>query len=201
MLGVHHRAAAVGQFALHIVQQHRLALCGVILFLQTVFPFRFIGQETVGPHLTMRVRVGAAHRCPFVFKNLHPRVAFPEVRGLFLPRFNHVFQRFKAQFRQRFAVVWREADHPTGAAGALAAHQRIVTLRCVRGVGHQGRKVVGKYVGTGVIRVGVAGHPGVARAQETVRIVGRQGLFCRRFLRPLPGALGAMRRNQNPLSG
>ena len=149
----------------------------------------------------MRVRVGAAHRCPFVFKNLHPRVAFPEVRGLFLPRFNHVFQRFKAQFRQRFAVVWREADHPTGAAGALAAHQRIVTLRCVRGVGHQGRKVVGKYVGTGVIRIRVAGDPGVARAQETVRIVGRQGLFCRRFLRPLPGALGAMRRNQNPLSG
>ncbi len=68
VLGVHHRAAAVGQFALHIVQQHRLALCGVILFLQTVFPFRFIGQETVCPHLTMRVRVGAAHRCPFVFK-------------------------------------------------------------------------------------------------------------------------------------
>ncbi|VFT72856.1 Uncharacterised protein [Klebsiella aerogenes] len=104
MLGVHHRAAAVGQFALNIVQQHRLTLFGVILFLQTVFPFRFIGQEAIGPHLTMRVRVGAAHRCPFVFKDLDPRVAFPEVRGLFLPRFNHAFQRFKAQFRS--VLLW-----------------------------------------------------------------------------------------------
>ncbi len=50
----------------------------------------------------------------------------------------------RLQFRQRFCCWSGEKQiRPTGAAGALAAHQRIVTLRCVRGVSHQGRKVVG----------------------------------------------------------
>ena len=149
----------------------------------------------------MRMWVGAAHCRAFIFKDLHPRVGFSEVGGLLLPRFNHAFQRLHAQFRQRFAVGWREADDPAGTAGALTAHKRVVAFRGVRGIGHQSRKVIGKNKRTGVVRVFVAGDAGITRAQETVRVVRGQGLFCRRFLRPLPGALGAMRRNQNPLPG
>jgi galactose-1-phosphate uridylyltransferase len=40
-------------------------------------------RTVVDTHLTVRVWVGAAHRCPFIFKDLYPRIAFSKVRALF----------------------------------------------------------------------------------------------------------------------
>ncbi len=122
--------------------------------------------------------VGAAHRCPFVLC-VHPRVAFPEVRGLFLPRFNHVFQRC-GSVPAAFCCVCGEKQMCVCVCVRVCACVcgscvRVCVCVCVC----QGR-VVGKYVGTGVIRVGVAGHPGVARAQETVRSCGKC-VFCVRL--------------------
>ncbi len=98
-------------------------------------------------------------------------------------------------------MIRGEADHPADAAGALAAHQRIVALRCIRRIAHQRGKVVGEHKGAGVVRVFIAGHAGIAGAEEAVGIVRWQGLLGRRLLRALPRTLGTMGRNQDPLSG
>lgn len=139
------------------------------------------------------MRVGAAHRRAFVFEHLHPGIALPQLRDLRLPGADHLFQGLHAQLRQRFAVIGREADHAAGAAGAFAAHQRVMAFRRVWRIGHQRGKVVSKHEGALVVRVFIARHARIARAEETVRIMLRQRLFGRRLLRPLPGALGAMR--------
>ncbi|SUG69240.1 Uncharacterised protein [Salmonella enterica subsp. enterica] len=102
---------------------------------------------------------------------------------------------------KRFTVIGRKADHAAGAARALTAHQRIVAVRRIRRIGHQRREIVSKDVSPFVIGIFIAGDTRIARTQEAVRIVGRQHLLRRRFLRPLPGAFCAMRRNQNPLAG
>ncbi|CCJ97409.1 hypothetical protein BN130_4011 [Cronobacter malonaticus 507] len=201
VFGFHHGAAAVCELTLGVIHQHRRALLFEILALQPVFTFGFIRQEAVGPDLTVRMRVGAAHRRAFVFKHLYPRVGFAQLGGLRLPRIHHFFERGQRQLRQRFAVIRREANHAAGAAGALKTHQRIGALRRVRRIGHQRGEIVGKHIGAGVLRVFIPGDTRVAGAEKTIGIVLRQRLFRRRLLRPLPGALGAMRRNQNPLSG
>ena len=137
--------------------------------------------------------VGAAHGCAFVLKDLHPGIALPQLGGLFLPGFHDLGQGLNAQFRQGFAVIRREADHPAGAACAFAAQQRIVTLRRVRRIGHQGGKVVSENEGACIVGVNIPGHAGIPRTEETVRIVLRQRLFSWRLLCALPGTLGAMR--------
>ena len=141
----------------------------------------------------MRVRVRAAHGRTFIFKHLHPRVSLTQLGGLRLPGIDHLFQCLNAQLRQRFAVIGREADHAAGTARAFTAHQRIVAFRRVRRVGHQGGKIVGKHEGAFVVRVFIPGDARIARTEEAVRVVLRQRLFCRRLLRPLPGALSAVR--------
>ena len=44
-----------------------------------------VGQKVAGPDLAVRMRIGAAHHCAFVFKNLHPTVLLPQFGALLLP--------------------------------------------------------------------------------------------------------------------
>ncbi|MNY48791.1 hypothetical protein D3C86_1841570 [compost metagenome] len=119
----------------------------------------------------MRVRVRAAHRRAFIFKHLHPRIILTQLGSLLLPGGDHVGEGAQAQFRQRFAVIWREANYAAGSARAFAAHQRIFTFRSVRSVGHQRGKIVSKHVRAFVIRVFIARDAGVARTQEAIRVM------------------------------
>ncbi|MNT18771.1 hypothetical protein D3C72_1539880 [compost metagenome] len=201
MFGFHYRTAAVSLFALDVIRQHRGVVPLEILALQPVLMLDFVRQEAVGPNLSMRMRIRAAHRGAFVFKNLHPRIAASQIGGLFLPGGNHSFQRLQRQFRQGLAVIGRETNHPAGATGTLAAHQRILTFRCQRGIRHQRSKVVGEHVGVLIVRVFIAGNTGVARAEETVGIVLRQRFLLCGLLLALPRPFGTVWRDQYPLAG
>jgi hypothetical protein len=55
-------------------------------------------------------------------------------------------------------------------------------------------------MGMQVVRVHIPGDALIASAQKTFGVMRRSGAAISNFLLPLPGALGSVRRDQNPLT-
>ena len=149
----------------------------------------------------MRVRVGAAHDGALVFKDLHPFPLVRELGHLVHPGGDHPFDGGQGQLGQGLAVIRREADDPAGAPGGFQLQQGIRRRVGGRGVLHQGGEVVGKDEGTLIVGVDIAGHPGVARTEEAVGIMGLARRQAHLLDLALPGALGPVRGDQHVLAG
>ncbi len=177
-----------------------------VIALLPVFFGRLVGQRPRPPDLPVRMGVGAAHNLSLILEHLHPAVASAQLRRLGRPHVHHGANSLDGHLRQRQVVTGRKADH---AAGALLA------FRPKQGVGSGGRfgcvrqergEVVGKDVGAFVRGVAL-GCPRsaatgalVARAQVAGRIVPRAYLRGRLLHLATPGALGAVRRHEQPFA-
>ena len=64
-----------------------------------------VWQKAGGPDLTVRMRVGAAHGCALVLKDLYPGVGFAQLGNLFGPGVDHATDLLLGQLWQGLAVI------------------------------------------------------------------------------------------------
>ena len=166
-----------------------------------IFLRRSFRQGVQRPDLTVRVRVGAAHDGAFVLKDLHPAIGMPQVGDLLCPGVDHLADIRHRHLGQGQVVAGRETNHAAGAGYRAGGKQ--LRLRLIRGGGarQQRREIVLEDVRRCVRRVLFAARPAVPRAQVASRVISGQILRRSLLHLPEPGALGAVRRDQQPLAG
>ena len=97
----HHDPRLRGQFALRVVEQQHRAFFLPVVFLLALFGGDFVRHEVAGPDLPVRMRIGAAHRRPFILEHLHPAIALAEFRRLRGPHVHHLTNVRHGHLRQR----------------------------------------------------------------------------------------------------
>jgi hypothetical protein len=146
--------------------------------------------------------IARAHHLAAVFEYLYVSNKFfpTQIEILIYPFINNELDVIRSHARQRQAVVWRKAKHPTDAAFALSDDQ--ITLIHVTGwrIRLKCRKIVVENESVLVIRVSMATCPLIAWTQITFWIVARGDLAVGLFLLALPGALCAVRRDNEPFA-
>ena len=139
---------SLGDLMLGVIEQQGSAMSGKITALVQILDGYFVRQKITRPDLAVRMGVGAPHDRSFVFKNLHPLMAFSEFPGLILPGANDLHDLLLFHLGQREVMPWMKTDDPADAGHRLLSKQGarrrgdIVGDRRFRGFGKQGWKVV-----------------------------------------------------------
>ena len=103
--------------------------------------------------------------------------------------------------KQSQVMAGRKTDHPTGASLRFRTHEWVSAFFDLRGILQQSREIIGKNKRGRIFWVARSTSSFISGTKITGRIVGRQCLWWQLFHAPLPRALGAMRRDQNPITG
>ena len=150
----------------------------------------------------MGMGIAATHDLALVLKDLHivDRGPLADLLVLLGPHLYHPAHVLLRHLGQGQAVIRRKADH-AAEAWLRAGHQEgaFAYGTCGR-IGQERGKVVVKDVGAGIGRVVHAAGPRVARTEVAGGIVVRPLLDGVLFHLALPGALGAVGRDQDPLA-
>jgi len=150
----------------------------------------------------VRVRVRCSHRGPSIFEHLHPAILVTELFALPGPGVNYRSNPLAGKFRERKVVARRKAKDTAGSRNDLPLEQGVVySGRRKLHVGQQGREFVGEAVRAVVGRIEGPAGACVAWAEVTPRVVrppylGRNGLPL-----ALPGTLGPVWGDEDPLAG
>jgi hypothetical protein len=163
-----------------------------------------VGDVLGGPDLAVGVRVGGAHHGAAVFEDLHVTDigTGTELFSLLGPHGDDVFDRGEVHGGEGKVVAGGEAEDAAGAGFGFGAEE--AGGFDVEGgggdIGLEGGEVVFEDEGAGVVGGDVAAGAGVAGAEVAGGVVGEGGGYGGGFGLALPGALGAMRGDENPLA-
>ena len=152
----------------------------------------------------MRMRIGTANHRTFIFKDLYisNEVFCTQLSGLLSPSCDDVFYNRKFEFRQGQIVMGRETNHSTDSIFGNGNQQRVIRrVGLLNRIGHQGREVILEDKRAFIIRISYSTSALIPRTQIAIRIKSGQVFDVNLLHSPQPRAFGALRRNQNPVSG
>src|SRR5438105_4879687 len=167
-----------------------------------IFACGKIRERSVRPNLAMGMRVAGAHEFAAIFENLY--VADPgnlRERGkLFGPSIDHAAQFAGVHSWNGEIVARGKAQDAAQSAVGSGDEQTIFLVLQRLGFGQERTKVVLEHIRFRVSRRLSAAGALVSRAQITAGVVSDRRSRRRLLYFSLPGALGALRRDQEPFA-
>ncbi len=197
-------AIALGAFELEIGGEELLVVGGAIVELGGEFEGGLVGDVLGGPDLAVGMGVAGAHHGTAVFEDLHVLDfgAGAEFGGLFGPHLDDAADGGEIHGGEGEVVAGVEAEDTAEAALGFSAQQAgVIDIQGgVEDIGFEGGEVVFEDVGAGVGGGVVAACAGVSGAEVAGGVVGDGWRCCGVFGLALPGALRAMRGDDDPLA-
>src|SRR6516164_6649290 len=155
------------------------------------------------PDLAMGVRIAGTHHGTAIFENLDVLnvVKRTELLELPSPAIDHSSDIGAVHHGKSQIVFWGKTEHTADSGFGLGDEKIFFVDRAVLAMGQQRREVVVEDENMVVMGVHITRGAPVARAHVTGWIVGELASGAGGFDLALPGALSAVRRDQNPFAG
>ena len=144
------------------------------------------------------MRIGRAHYGSAILENLNPGIGLAQLRRLPYPNFDDGIDFGNRHFGQSEIMARRIADDTCCSSQRFQSKQRLQSGFKWRRIGQDRGEIVCEDEGAVIVRIALPIGSDVARAKITLRIIRRERVGGRALKFALPGAHGALRRNQNP---